>query len=143
MTMERIRLIALVLIVAGVLGLVFSRFTHTKETHGFNIGSLEVAVKDKETINIPMWVSVGALAAGAALLLTRRPGSSPACGGPVRPGRDGRRGGPHPGSGLRGRGPGSAASPPPSPCRGSIHRTRRDASRSRRRSPPSPAPPRR
>lgn len=76
--MERIRLIALVLIVAGVLGLVFSRFTYTKETHGFNIGSLEVAVKDKETINIPMWVSLGALAAGAALLLTRRPGSSPA-----------------------------------------------------------------
>lgn len=74
--MERIRLIALALIVAGVLGLVFSRFTYTKETHGFNVGSLEVAVKDKETIDIPMWVSVGALAAGAALLLTRRPGSS-------------------------------------------------------------------
>ena len=74
--MERLRLIALVLIVAGVLGLVFSRFTYTKETHGFNVGSLEVAVKDKETINIPMWVSVGALAAGAALLLTRRTGSS-------------------------------------------------------------------
>ena len=78
MTMERIRLIALALIVAGVLGLVYSRFTYTKETHGFNIGSLEVAVKDKETINIPMWVSIGALAAGAGLLLTRRPGSSTA-----------------------------------------------------------------
>jgi hypothetical protein len=76
--MERIRLIALALILAGVLGLVFSRFTYTKESHGFNIGSLEVAVKDKETINIPMWVSVGALAAGTALLLTRRTGSSPA-----------------------------------------------------------------
>ena len=74
--MNRLRLIALALILAGALGLVVSRFTYTKETHGFNIGSLEVAVKDKETINIPMWVSVGALAAGAALLLARRPGSS-------------------------------------------------------------------
>lgn len=74
--MERIRLIALALIVAGVLGLVFSRFTYTKETHGFNIGSLEVAVKDKETINIPLWVSVGALAAGTVLLMSRRAGSS-------------------------------------------------------------------
>lgn len=76
--MDRLRLIAMVLIVAGVLGLVFSRFTYTKETHGFKVGSLEVAVKDKETINVPMWVSLGAIVAGTGLLLTRRAGPSPA-----------------------------------------------------------------
>ena len=76
--MNRLRLIALALIVAGILGLVYSRFSYTKETHGFKVGSLEVAVKDKETVNIPLWVSVGALVAGTALLLTRRSGSAPA-----------------------------------------------------------------
>ncbi|HZN04487.1 MAG TPA: hypothetical protein VFD06_12970 [Candidatus Polarisedimenticolia bacterium] len=76
--MNRLRLIALALIVAGVLGLVYSRFSYTKETHGFQVGSLEVAVKDRETVNIPLWVSVGALVAGTALLLTRRSGSAPA-----------------------------------------------------------------
>ena len=74
--MDRLRLVALALIVAGVLGLVFTRFTYTKETHGFQVGSLEVAVKDKETISIPMWLSVGALAVGTGLLLARRPRSS-------------------------------------------------------------------
>ena len=69
-------MIAVALILAGALGLLVSRFTYTKETHGFNIGSLEVAVKDKETIHIPMWLSVGALLVGTALLLTRRSRSS-------------------------------------------------------------------
>jgi hypothetical protein len=72
--MNRIKIIAIVLIVAGVLGLIYDRFTYTKESHDLKIGSLEVSVKDKETVNIPVWCSVGGIAIGLALLVTRRQG---------------------------------------------------------------------
>jgi hypothetical protein len=70
--MRGIRIVALVLIVAGVLGLMYDRFTYTKESHDLTIGSLELSVKDRETVDIPVWCSVAAIAAGALLLLTRR-----------------------------------------------------------------------
>ena len=74
--MNRFRIIAIVLIVAGVLGLMYEKFTYTKETHDLKIGSLEVSVKDKETVNIPTWCSIGAIAVGL-VLLTVRPKSAP------------------------------------------------------------------
>jgi lipoprotein signal peptidase len=73
--MSRLRLIAIALLVAGALGLAYDRFSYVKDTHGFRIGSLEVAVKERETVNIPLWLSLGALAAGAAL---RRAGTTAA-----------------------------------------------------------------
>lgn len=72
--MNRIKIIAIVLIVAGVLGLMYDRFTYTKESHDLKIGSLEVSVKDKETVNIPVWLSVGGIAVGLVLLVARRQG---------------------------------------------------------------------
>jgi hypothetical protein len=70
--MSRIKILAIVLIVAGILGLVYDRFTYTQESHDLKIGSLEVSVKDKETVNIPVWCSAGAIALGALLLLARK-----------------------------------------------------------------------
>lgn len=69
---RHVRIVALVLIAAGVLGLVYNQFTYTKESHDLTIGSLELSVKDRETVNIPLWCSVGAIAVGALLLVTRR-----------------------------------------------------------------------
>jgi hypothetical protein len=60
---------ALVLIVAGVLGLVYGSFSYTKETHEAKVGPIELTVKDKETVNIPVWAGVGAIAVGGVLLL--------------------------------------------------------------------------
>lgn len=73
--MPRIRIIALVLIVAGLFGLAYDRFTYTKESHDLTIGSLELSVKERETVNIPLWGSVAALALGVGLLLPRRAAS--------------------------------------------------------------------
>jgi hypothetical protein len=70
--MSRIKIIAIVLIAAGVLGLMYERFTYTKESHDLKIGSLEVSVKDKETVNIPTWCGVGAIAVGVLLLVAGR-----------------------------------------------------------------------
>ncbi len=67
--MNPIKVAALVLIVAGVLGLVYGSFSYTKETHEAKVGPIELTVKDKETVNIPVWAGVGAIALGGVLLL--------------------------------------------------------------------------
>jgi hypothetical protein len=70
--MSGVKLLAVILIVAGVLGLAYGTFTYTKETHQAKLGPLELSVKDKETVNIPVWVGVFAIVAGGALLVSRR-----------------------------------------------------------------------
>ena len=67
--MSSTKIIALVLIVAGVLGLVYGKFTYTKETHDAKIGPIEMSVKDKETVNVPVWAGIGAIVIGAGLLV--------------------------------------------------------------------------
>ena len=67
--MNGIKLLAIVLVIGGVLGLLYGSFTYTKETHDAKIGPLELSVKDKETVNIPAWAGVGAIVVGGALLL--------------------------------------------------------------------------
>jgi TRAP-type C4-dicarboxylate transport system permease small subunit len=67
--MNAVRIAAIVLIIAGVLGLAYGSFTYTKETHQAQLGSLELSVKDKETVNVPLWASVGAIAIGGLLLI--------------------------------------------------------------------------
>lgn len=63
------KIAAIVLIVAGVLGLAYGSFSYTSDTHDIKMGPIEMSVKEKETINVPVWAGVGAIAIGAALLL--------------------------------------------------------------------------
>jgi hypothetical protein len=67
--MNAVKIAAIVLIVAGVLGLVYGSFSYTKETHEAKLGPIELSVKDKQTVNIPVWAGVGAIAIGGVLLL--------------------------------------------------------------------------
>jgi uncharacterized membrane protein len=67
--MNSLKIVGLLLIAGGVLGLVYGSFTYTKETHEAKIGPLEMAVKEKETINVPVWAGVGAIVVGCGLLL--------------------------------------------------------------------------
>ena len=62
---------ALLLIIAGVLSLAYGGFTYTKETHETKLGPIELTVKDKETVNIPVWAGAGAIIAGVMLLVVR------------------------------------------------------------------------
>jgi hypothetical protein len=55
--------------VLGVLGLVYGSFSFTKETHQAKIGPIELSVKEKETVNVPVWAGVGAIALGVVLLV--------------------------------------------------------------------------
>jgi hypothetical protein len=67
--MNAIRMGAIALIVAGVLGLAYGGFSYTKDTHEAKIGPIELSVSERQTVNVPIWAGVGAIVAGAALLL--------------------------------------------------------------------------
>jgi uncharacterized membrane protein YidH (DUF202 family) len=67
--MNALKMAGIVLIAAGVLGLVYGSFSFTRETHEAKIGSIELSVKDKQTVNVPVWAGVGAIVVGGLLLL--------------------------------------------------------------------------
>ena len=67
--MNAIKMAGFALIVAGVLGLVYGSFSYTKETHQAKLGPIEISVKDKETINVPVWAGVGAIVIGGLLVV--------------------------------------------------------------------------
>ena len=67
--MNAIKMVGLVLIVAGALGLAYGSFSWTKETHEAKLGPIELSVKEKQSVNVPAWAGVGAIVIGGALLL--------------------------------------------------------------------------
>jgi len=67
--MKPFKLVGLVLIVGGVLALVYGGFSYTRDTHDVKVGPIEFSVKEKESVNVPVWAGVGAIAVGAFLLL--------------------------------------------------------------------------
>lgn len=62
------KVIGFVLIGAGLLALVYGGFSYTKDTHNVKLGPIELSVKEKETVNVPVWAGAGAILVGAALL---------------------------------------------------------------------------
>ncbi len=70
--MNPIKMLAIALIVAGGLGLLYGGFTYTKDTHQAKLGPIVLSVTEKESVNIPIWAGVGALATGIFLLVARK-----------------------------------------------------------------------
>jgi len=64
------QILAVLLIVGGVLALAYRGFSYTKETHEAKIGPLELQVKEREYVNLPVWLGAGAVIVGAVLLVT-------------------------------------------------------------------------
>ena len=67
--MSALRIIAIAMILAGVLGLAYGGFSYTKDTHKADIGPIHLAVKEKQTVNIPLWAGIGAIVLGGILLV--------------------------------------------------------------------------
>lgn len=66
------KIIAIVLIVAGILALTYGGFTYTKETHKADLGPLHMEVQDKERVNVPVWAGIAGIIVGAGILLVGR-----------------------------------------------------------------------
>jgi TRAP-type C4-dicarboxylate transport system permease small subunit len=69
--MSVLKIVAILLIVAGIIGLVYGGITYTKTTHDAKVGPFEFSIKDKETVNIPVWAGIGAVVIGGILLVVR------------------------------------------------------------------------
>ena len=67
--MNTVKMVAILLMVAGTLGLVYGGFSYTKETQEAKLGPIELSVKEKQTVNVPVWAGVGAIMFGGLLLL--------------------------------------------------------------------------
>ena len=67
--MNSIKLVAVALILAGVLGLIYGGFSYTKDTTVVKLGPLELTAKEKQTVNVPLWAGVGAIVVGGLLLV--------------------------------------------------------------------------
>jgi hypothetical protein len=67
--MNTTRIIAIALIAAGLLALVYGGFSYTKDTTAVKLGPIELSVKEKETVNVPVWAGVGAIVVGGLLLV--------------------------------------------------------------------------
>ena len=67
--MNALKIVAVALIIAGGMGLAYGSFSYTKETQQAQLGPIELTVQDRQTVNIPVWAGVAALAAGMLLLL--------------------------------------------------------------------------
>ncbi|MES2352923.1 MAG: hypothetical protein V4568_00770 [Pseudomonadota bacterium] len=67
--MKPSKLIGTILIIGGALGLIYGSFSYTKATHEAKLGPIQFSIKEKETVNVPLWVGVGAIAVGLLLLV--------------------------------------------------------------------------
>lgn len=62
------KILGIVLLVAGILAVVFGGFSYTKDSSSLKLGPVELSVKQKERVNVPLWAGVGAIVAGGVLL---------------------------------------------------------------------------
>lgn len=69
--MNILRVIGVLLIIGGAVGLAYGQFSYTEETHDADLGPIKFQVEDKETVNVPTWAGLGAVGLGVILLVVR------------------------------------------------------------------------
>jgi hypothetical protein len=67
--MSPVKLIAVLLIIGGALGLAYGGFSYTRNTHEVKVGPIDLALQEKKTIDVPVWAGIAAIVVGGALLL--------------------------------------------------------------------------
>jgi hypothetical protein len=66
------KLVGIALLVLGLLAAIYGGFSYTKEETKAEIGPLKVNVEERQRVNIPLWLGLGAIAAGALILVLPR-----------------------------------------------------------------------
>ncbi len=70
--MKLLKLLAVVLIAVGVLGLAYGQFSYVKDSHDVKLGPIEITANEKETVNVPIWAGISSIVVGTTLLLLNR-----------------------------------------------------------------------
>ncbi len=68
-SLNTLRLVAFLLIAAGIAGLAYGKFSYTSDMHTARVGDLAVSVREQRTVNVPFWAGAGAVIAGALVLV--------------------------------------------------------------------------
>jgi len=67
--MNVLKIVAIVIMVVGILGLVYGGFSYTKKTHNLKLGPITLSFQEKQRVNIPMWAGIAAVVIGGGLLV--------------------------------------------------------------------------
>jgi hypothetical protein len=67
--MNAMRIVGVLLLVVGLAGFLTGGFSFTKDTTQAKLGPLELTMKEKESVNIPQWMSLGAIVLGGVVLV--------------------------------------------------------------------------
>ena len=67
--MNAIKMLGIALLIAGVLGVVYGGFSYTRDTTAVKLGPIELTVKEKQTVNIPLWAGIASIISGGVLLV--------------------------------------------------------------------------
>ena len=70
--MNTVKLLGIVLVVAGLLGLAYGGFSYVTQTHTADVGPIHLAVNERQTVNVPLWASLAAIVGGVLLVVTAR-----------------------------------------------------------------------
>ena len=65
------RVAGIVLLVLGLLGIAYGGFSYTQDKTAAKIGPIEIEVKEKKQVNVPLWAGIAVAAAGAVLLVRK------------------------------------------------------------------------
>jgi TRAP-type C4-dicarboxylate transport system permease small subunit len=63
------KILGILLIAAGALGLLYGGFSYTSDTHSAKLGPIALQIKEKETVYVPIALSAGAIALGVVLIV--------------------------------------------------------------------------
>lgn len=66
--MNGLKMLGIVMLVLGILGVAYGGFTYTKDTDKVDIGPIHLEVKDKEHVNVPLWLGIAVAVVGGALV---------------------------------------------------------------------------
>jgi hypothetical protein len=69
-----VRILAILLIVGGTLGLAYGRLTFTKSEQEASFGPIGLTIKEKQSIPVPAWLGIALVAGGALVLLSGKRG---------------------------------------------------------------------
>lgn len=67
--MNGFKLVAVILIALGGIVLAIGSFSYTRQKEQVKLGPIEMSIKQKQTVNLPVWLGAGVLIAGVLLLL--------------------------------------------------------------------------
>jgi len=66
------RLLGLLLLVLGILGVATGGFSYKKHKGDASVGPVKLEVTEKERVDVPRWFGAAAIVVGGALLVRRK-----------------------------------------------------------------------